>query len=111
MTITKGRLLAFILLASSALPLTARADITTGLVGWWKMDEGTSTIAHDFSGKGNNGTLMTTGSILPQWVTGKIGSALVRRQHQLCERQSGREQDSDRIVLRGVVVQASCDYR
>jgi hypothetical protein len=47
-----------------------------GLVGYWSFNEGTSTIAHDFSGHGNSGTLSTTGSTLPQWVPGKFGTAL-----------------------------------
>jgi hypothetical protein len=50
----------------------ARADITTGLVGWWKFDEGSGTTAADSSGNGNTGTL-TNG---PTWSTGKIGQAL-----------------------------------
>lgn len=45
-----------------------------GLVGYWSFNEGTSTIAHDYSGHGNNGTL--EGSTLPQWVPGKFGDAL-----------------------------------
>jgi hypothetical protein len=45
-----------------------------GLVGYWSFNEGTSTIAHDFSGNGNNGTL--SGSTLPTWVSGKLGSGL-----------------------------------
>ncbi len=47
-----------------------------GLVGYWSFNEGTSTIAHDFSGNGNTGTLTTSGSTLPQWVPGKFGTAL-----------------------------------
>ena len=54
----------------------ARADITHGLVGWWKFDEGTSTNAHDSSGNGYNGILSTSGSTKPQWVSGKLGQAL-----------------------------------
>ena len=50
----------------------ARADITTGLVGWWKFDEGSGTAAGDSSGNNNTGTL-TNG---PTWTTGKIGGAL-----------------------------------
>lgn len=51
---------------------TAQADITTGLVGWWKLDEGTSTSAADSSGNANTGTLQGGAS----WVTpGKIGQA------------------------------------
>ena len=48
-----------------------------GLVGYWSFNEGTSTIAHDYSGNGNTGTLSTTGSTLPQWVPGKFGDALL----------------------------------
>ncbi|MGD0644446.1 MAG: LamG domain-containing protein [Candidatus Bathyarchaeia archaeon] len=45
-----------------------------GLVGWWRFDEGSGTIAGDSSGNGNNGTL--NGSPLPSWVAGKFGDAL-----------------------------------
>ena len=51
---------------------SARADITTGLVGYWKFDEGSGTTATDSSGNNNIGTL-TNG---PTWTTGKIGEAL-----------------------------------
>jgi hypothetical protein len=43
-----------------------------GLVGWWRFDEGTGTVAGDSSGNGNNGTLINS----PTWVTGKYGYAL-----------------------------------
>jgi prepilin-type N-terminal cleavage/methylation domain-containing protein len=42
------------------------------LVGYWPFDEGTGTIAKDYSGNGNNGTLING----PTWTTGKIGGAL-----------------------------------
>lgn len=45
---------------------------TDGLVGWWKFDETSGTVAYDSSGNGNNGNL-TNG---PTWTTGKIGGAL-----------------------------------
>lgn len=45
----------------------ARADVTDGLVGWWKLDEGSGTTANDSSGQGNTGTL-TNG---PTWTSGK----------------------------------------
>ena len=35
----------------------ARADIVTGLVGWWTFDEGSGTSANDYSGQGNTGTI------------------------------------------------------
>ena len=47
-------------------------DITSGLTGHWKFDEGTGTTATDSSGSGNTGTL-TNG---PTWTTGKIGNAV-----------------------------------
>ena len=43
-----------------------------GLVGYWSFDEGTSTTAGDFSGKGNKGTITAgTGG----WISGKHGKA------------------------------------
>jgi hypothetical protein len=63
----KGLPCGVILLAS--LYATAQADITTGLVGWWKLDEGAGTTASDSSGNAHNGTL-TSGAT---WATGKIG--------------------------------------
>ncbi|MBI5133950.1 MAG: LamG domain-containing protein [Candidatus Taylorbacteria bacterium] len=54
---------------------TSKAVSNNGLVGWWRMDEGTSTIAHDFSGNGNNGTL-TNMDASTDWVNGKRGKAL-----------------------------------
>jgi hypothetical protein len=44
----------------------------SGLVGYWKFDEGSGTYATDSSGSGNTGTL-TNG---PAWVDGKFGKAL-----------------------------------
>ena len=41
-------------------------DVTDGLVGYWKLDEGSGTIAHDSSGYSNNGTLEGD----PLWFTG-----------------------------------------
>jgi hypothetical protein len=47
-------------------------DITTELVGYWKLDEGAGTTASDSSGNNNTGTL-TNG---PIWTVGKINNAL-----------------------------------
>jgi len=44
----------------------------TDLVGWWKFDETSGTIAHDASGNGNDGTIKGD----PIWVVGKIAGAL-----------------------------------
>ena len=59
------------------LPAAARAAIVTppnnlGLAAYWKFDEGSGSVAHDYSGNGNNGALTNT----PSFVTGKIGKAL-----------------------------------
>lgn len=64
--------------AALAAPAMAQASVlqkipnNLGLVGYWPMNEGTSTIAGDFSGNGNNGTLTND----PAWVDGKRGKAL-----------------------------------
>ncbi len=50
----------------------AHADVTDGLVGWWKLDEGSGTSATDSSGNNNIGTL-TNG---PTWVSGKKAGAV-----------------------------------
>lgn len=44
----------------------------SGLVAWWKFDEGSGTSANDSSGNGNNATFVG----VPQWTTGPVGGAL-----------------------------------
>jgi hypothetical protein len=47
-----------------------------GLVGYWKLDDGTgSATARDSSGQGNNGSLIGVNADM-QWVPGKSGTAL-----------------------------------
>ena len=47
----------------------------SGLVGWWKFDEGSGTTAADASGNGNNGTLVGG----PTWTTAsKVGSGALQ---------------------------------
>ena len=53
------------------LTLPAHADVTDGLVGWWKLDEGSGVSAVD-SGGSNTGGL----SGGPTWVAGKRGEAV-----------------------------------
>jgi type II secretory pathway pseudopilin PulG len=48
------------------------APFIGGLVGYWSFDEASGTIAYDYSGYNNNGTLYNG----PVWTTGKVGSAL-----------------------------------
>ncbi|MDE1875106.1 MAG: hypothetical protein KGH68_03510, partial [Patescibacteria group bacterium] len=55
------------------LPLAARADITTGLIGHWTLDESSGTTAIDSGSDGDNGTI--GGSPLPTYIGGKIGLA------------------------------------
>ena len=53
--------------------LTRAADAADpSLVGWWRFDEGSGTIAYDSSGNGNDGTFNGD----PQWVVGYFGGAL-----------------------------------
>jgi hypothetical protein len=54
------------------IPSAHAQDITTGLVGHWKFDEGSGTTATDSSGNNNTGTLVNG----PVWTTGKMGGAL-----------------------------------
>jgi hypothetical protein len=44
----------------------------TGLVAYWKFDEGSGTTVSDSSGNGNTGTLMNG----PLWTAGRVGNAL-----------------------------------
>ena len=57
---------------SGIVELKVSSALLNGLVGWWKFDEGSGTVAYDSSGNGNDGNL-TNG---PTWITGKIGGAL-----------------------------------
>jgi hypothetical protein len=51
----------------------SRGAYPYGLVGYWRLDEGSGTIVTDSSGNGNNGLLVGG----PLWVDGKYGKALV----------------------------------
>jgi hypothetical protein len=55
--------------------VTRKVVSNRGLVGHWSLDEGTSTIAHDFSGNSLHGTL-TNMTPHTDWVGGKKGKAL-----------------------------------
>src|SRR3989338_11323922 len=58
---------AFSIFNTADAAVLSRPTNNLGLVGYWPMNEGTSTIAGDFSGKGNNGTL--TGMASPPTAT------------------------------------------
>jgi hypothetical protein len=49
----------------------APADITTGLIGWWKFDEGSGGTVADSSGSNNTGTIYQA-----TFTSGKLGQAL-----------------------------------
>ena len=51
----------------------ANADISEGLIGWWKFDEGIGTTVADSSGAGHDG-FFAEGT--PEWVPGMYGKAL-----------------------------------
>lgn len=51
---------------------TVAAAADPSLVGWWKFDDGSGTLARDSSGRGNDGTV--NGG--HQWVPGIMGGAL-----------------------------------
>ncbi len=55
-----------IYLFSFVLVLSIAGNVSAELVGYWKFDEGSGTIAYDSSGNGLDGTLNGD----PQWVEG-----------------------------------------
>ncbi|MBG30478.1 MAG: hypothetical protein CMI31_10830 [Opitutae bacterium] len=57
---------------SAVATLEVNGSVTQGLVGWWKFDETSGTVATDSSGNGNHGNLQNG----PTWAQGKIGGAL-----------------------------------
>jgi hypothetical protein len=68
--VTAGKMLLFMFLLLSVPSQAQLQGEGSGLVGWWKFDEGSGTVALDSSGKGHDGTLRNG----PAWVAGKIGS-------------------------------------
>ena len=70
-------------LLAAAFVFSARADITTGLKGYWTFDEGSGSLAADASGNGNNGTLTNfadTG-FTTMWTNGIVTNAIVFNQN------------------------------
>jgi len=53
-------------------PSVGLANLTDGLVGYWSFDEGGGTVAYDYSGNNNNGTVYGS----PNWVARNGGWAL-----------------------------------
>ena len=65
-------LISFILVLGLALTNVVEAQDDQGLIGWWKMDEVSGTVAADSSGNGNDGTVVGGA----QWVSGYIDGAI-----------------------------------
>ncbi len=84
------------LLTISAAVLTARADITTGLIAHWKFDETSGFAASDSSGRGNHATLWNFTFDATMWVPGRIGGALQFNPPDLS--------DDDQVVTDGAVI-------
>lgn len=68
--------LVVILVVTSALCYGQNSDCPSCIVGYWKMDETSGTLAHD-SINGNHGGVFTDGDGMdPVWVSGIVGNAL-----------------------------------
>ena len=72
-------LLLFVVAKNADAAVLKRPPNNLGLVGYWSFNEGTSTIATDFSGNGNRGVLTNIANpptSTSGWTNGKIGQAL-----------------------------------
>jgi hypothetical protein len=65
-------LISFVLVFGLVLTSAVEAQDDPNLIGWWKMDETSGTVAADSSGYGNDGTVVGGA----QWVSGYIDGAL-----------------------------------
>ena len=68
-------LLFFLSLGFVVPSLHSQTTPVTGVVGFWKFDEGSGATISDSSGNGNSG-MLASGLASPSWVPGRIGSAL-----------------------------------
>src|SRR3981189_591704 len=66
-----------------------RADINSGLIGYWKFDENSGTTAADSAGS-HPGTLVNG----PAWTAGRINSAL-----QFNASDDGNDRNDPRVVI------------
>jgi hypothetical protein len=57
---------------TSSVSVVVSTSLNSGLVAYWKLDDGSGTSALDSSGNGNTGTLVNG----PIWGTGKVGGSL-----------------------------------
>lgn len=72
--ITISLILSFAGFLSLFPPQKANADITTGLLGHWALDEGSGTTATDSSGNSHTGTFVD----VPTWQAGRVGSGALQ---------------------------------
>jgi hypothetical protein len=63
-----------ILVLLLSVALSSAASAANSLIGWWKFDENSGTVAQDSSGLGNDGTFGPEGN--PTWVAGIKGGAI-----------------------------------
>ena len=62
-----------LLLLSQQAPATSgTANVTNGLIGWWKLDDGSGSTASDSSGNALNGMLTNS----PTWTSGLLNGAM-----------------------------------
>jgi len=61
----------FLVLCALIACLTLMSTARAGLVGWWKLDETSGSLAFDSSGNGNDGTVQGN----PRWAEGQLGGA------------------------------------
>src|SRR4030042_3065682 len=65
-------LISFIFVLGLAFTNVVKAQDDQNLIGWWKLDETSGTVAADSSGHGNDGTVVGGA----KWVSGYIDGAL-----------------------------------
>jgi hypothetical protein len=61
-----------LILVILAVSLVSAGGVRAELVGWWKLDESSGTVANDSSGYDRHGTLHGD----PEWIPGFIGGAI-----------------------------------
>ena len=74
------------ILLSLALMLSIAGKASAELVGYWKFDEGSGTVAADSSALGNDGTLSGNAT----WVDGQIDGTCGVRGPAVCVRRKGK---------------------
>ena len=67
------RLAKALCLAAALLSSVARADMSTGLIAYWRLDDGSGTSAADASGNGRTGTLTGGASFTAGQLVGGVG--------------------------------------